>query len=302
MKPLLLALALAGCGSAPDLLGETADVRIETWVEGDPGAGPAELVVQVDAEAGVPLDLPEPEVTGLRFSEVGSPVMERIGDRNVTTRRFRFNGEPGSYEIPAFSVPVEDTDALSVVPSEPVWVDVGQATPDLQGFVEVEEPPKVFRLTTAMIVGAACAGLIAVGAAGGVGLTFWGLGRGGRARELPPESPDVRALRQWEAVRSDPDLDDHAKAVAIATIFREYVEAVLGFPATAWTTSEILRRLEGMVHLPDGNVGRARRILRATDRIKFADDGARNTLFEELDDALRTFVGSTRPTTWKGDP
>ena len=120
-------------------------------------------------------------------------------------------------------------------------------------------------------------------------------------RSLPPEAPDVVALRRWDAVRSDPKLDDFARAVALAVILREYQEAALGFPATTWTTSEILEKLSAMAHLPEGNVGRAKKLLRATDYIKFADAAARQTLFEELDDAFRVFVSTTRPRAWRGD-
>jgi hypothetical protein len=276
-------------------------VAVRTWIEGDAARGVGTLVVQVEADDGLQLDLPEPDVTGLRFTEVGEPQVERIGAHDVTTRRFRFAGEPGSYEIPSLTVRYDDTDAGAVAGSDPVWVDLGQPPPELEDFADIADPAPVFQVTSAMIVGASCVGLTGLGVVGGLVIGFFALNRRGRAKAVPPEPPDVRALRQWDAVRTDDGLSDHDKAVALAVLFREYVEAVLGFAATAYTTSEILRQLEGMPHLPDGNVGRARRILRATDRIKFADAAARAMLFEELDDALRTFVGSTRPRVWEGD-
>lgn len=297
-----LVIACLGCGVPGGDVAEHASdaVQVRTWVEGDASRGVGTLVVQVQAQAGVALDLPEPTTPGLRFAEVGEPQVERIGAEVVTTRRFRFTGEAGSYEIPALGVELDDTDALSVS-SSPLWVDLGQEPAELEDFVDINEPPPVFQLSNAMIAGGVCLGLTGMGVLGGLGIGLWAFNRRGRPGALPAESPDVRALRQWDAVRTDGTLDDHDKAVALAVLFREYVESVLGFPATAWTTSEILRHLEGMPHLPDGNVGRARRILRATDRIKFADAAARATLFEELDDSLRTFVGSTRPRTWQGD-
>lgn len=297
----IVALLLAACGSAaPPVVEAGDDPVVRTWIEGDASRGVGTLVVQVEADASMDLGLPEPEVPGLRFSEVDDGQVEQIGDHVVTTRRFRFTGEAGSYQIPALDVRVDDTDVPTQA-SAPVWVDVGQPPPELPDFADITEPAPVFQVTTAVIVGASCVGLVGLAAIGSVAIGFLALNRRGRTRAVPPESPDVRALRQWDAIRTDTSLDDHDKAVALAVLFREYVEAVLGFPATAWTTSEILRHLEGMAHLPDGNVGRARRILRATDRIKFADAAARATLFEELDDALRTFVGSTRPRTWQGD-
>ena len=58
-------------------------------------------------------------------------------------------------------------------------------------------------------------------------------------------APDVLAIRAWEQVRSDTTMSDYDKCVEISRIFREYVEAVLGFVATAWTTREILTIYKG---------------------------------------------------------
>ena len=113
------------------------------------------------------------------------------------------------------------------------------------------------------------------------------------------EPPDLVALRQWDAIRSDEGLDDETRAQGASRIFREYTEAVLVFPASSWTTSEILRHLQRLAHLPQGNLPRAKRLLRATDRLKFAGESARDELFDELDADLRGFVASTRPSKWQ---
>jgi hypothetical protein len=280
--------ALLSCASpAPAPVGPPPGPEVLTWVEGAPARGVATLVVQVRAPADADLALPEPEIPRLTVTPVDSAIQERVGAQVVTTRRYRLTGEPGSYEIPSLSA----GDAASA----PIWLDLGAPASTLDGFADIVDPAPTYSISTAMVVGSVCVGLTAVGAVGGVALAFSAALRGRRPRELPPEPPDVLALRRWDAVRADPTLDDQAVAVAIATIFREYAEAVLGFPATAWTTREILDHLGSLAHLPDGNVGRAKRILRATDYIKFADAAARDALFDELDDALRTFVGSTRP-------
>lgn len=297
---------LVGCGGADGLQAEPDPaLDIQTWVEGKPARGVATLAVQVTHEGGLDVRVDEPKVPGLRFTEVGQPEEERLGAQLVVTRRYRFSGQAGSYEIPALQAAeirdAGDTDLRVLqAASDPIWVDVGAEPPALDGFADIEDPPPVFQLSNAAIVGVVCVGIGGLGVAGSIGLAFFALS-GRKPSDLPPEAPDVVALRRWNAVRSDPDLDDHDKAVAIAAILREYIEAVLGFPATAWTTSEILEHLGDLSHLPEGNVGRARRVLRATDRIKFADAAARETLFEELDDALRTFIASTRPRAWDGD-
>ena len=116
--------------------------------------------------------------------------------------------------------------------------------------------------------------------------------------EVPAEPPDTVAIRAWEAVRADEALDDERKAQALSRIFRDYTEAALGIPAVAWTTTEILGHLGRMANLPEGNVPRARRLLRATDLVKFAEKKPGTDFFEDLDADLRAFVGSTRPTRW----
>ncbi|MFK7929487.1 MAG: hypothetical protein AB8H79_14925 [Myxococcota bacterium] len=271
---------------------------VKSWVEGDLDRGVGTLVVQVRFDDGLDVDLPEPEVTGLRFTEVGAPVQERLGADVVTTRKYRFTGSEGSYEVPALEAVAQVEGEPVVDASDPIWIDMGGETQALEGFEEIAPRAKVTRLSAAWLVGMVCLGVTALAILGAIFLAFWGLSRRS-AKSVPPEAPDVVALRRWAAVRSDPSLDDHAKAVAISSIFRDYTEAVLSFPATAATTSEVLAHLGRLAHLPDGNVGRAQRILDATDYIKFADGDARDTLFEELDDALRTFVASTRPRQWE---
>ena len=91
------------------------------------------------------------------------------------------------------------------------------------------------------------------------------------------------------------------KAKALSSIFRDYAEAVLSFPASAWTTTEILEKMRSMSHLAEGNVPRARRLLRATDKVKYAEHRPGEDFFEDLDADLRAFVGSTRPHAWKPD-
>ena len=75
----------------------------------------------------------------------------------------------------------------------------------------------------------------------------------------------------------------------ISRIFREHVEAGWGLLRPLDHPRD-LDHLQGLQHLQSGNVPRAKRLLRATDRIKFADAKAALELFDELDAALRGFV------------
>ena len=105
------------------------------------------------------------------------------------------------------------------------------------------------------------------------------------------------ALEAWDRIRGDAALQVEQKATALAELFRVYVEGVLGFEATARTTREILDHLGSLTHLPEGNVHRAKRILRATDLVRFAEDRPRTPeeWLADLDADLRGFVDATRP-------
>ena len=53
-----------------------------------------------------------------------------------------------------------------------------------------------------------------------------------------------------------------------------------------------------MAHLPKGNVPRAKKLLRATDLVKYAEVSPESDFFDDMDADLRAFVGSTRPRSW----
>src|SRR5690606_19878631 len=95
-----------------------------------------------------------------------------------------------------------------------------------------------------------------------------------------------------------PALSDLDRAHALSEITRTYIEAVLRFPATKWSTTETLAHLGRLTALPQGNVPRVRRLLRATDRVKYAGDTPEHALLEEWDADLRALIDATRPRSW----
>lgn len=293
MRWLLLGLLACDASAPPPDASQPVEVR--TWLEGAPGPGGGVLVVQTAFDTDGQVQLPMVSAQGLTVEPLDDPEAERIGEREVVTQRYRFTGPRGSYEIPALEATWSSDDGEQVTAaSSPLFVDVG-VQPPRDGLADIDEPEPVWAVPWATVA--------AVGGVGGlvVGGLWWAL-RGGARREVapvPPEPPDLAALRRWQAVRADPSLDDEEKATALSLLFREYIEAVLSLPATRWTTTEILERLGAMQHLPEGNVPRARRLLRATDRVKYADARTTEELLEELDADLRAFVGSTRPHRWE---
>jgi hypothetical protein len=265
---------------------------------GPPKPGGGTLVVQAEYAADGQVRLPDPEVDRLRFEPDGEPLAEQVGDRSVLTQRYVFRGPAGSYEIPPLVATWTREGESFEASSRSVFVDLDTKPPREGELADIVEPPAVWRVPWGPVL------LVGALFAAGLLIAF----RPRRARELPPElpdPPDVVALAAWDAVRQDPALTIDDKAREVARIFREYVEAVLGFEASSRTTSELLAHLQSLQHLPEGNVPRARRVLRAADRVKYAEDRPRTDVagwLSELDADLRAFVESTRPSSWRREP
>jgi len=294
---MLLASACGpGVPGVGDVLGPSGPVSVDLFLEGEPKPGGGALVVQASFDPEGQLEPPEPIAEGLTFEADGPPKMERVGEHQVIRQRYVFRGSKGAYEIPPLVATWTGPDgAESQAETRAVWVDLGVEAPEVGDLADIVEPPEVWTIPWGPILAVSGAGLLFIG---GIVFAF--------ARPRPTEEarvrrdpPDVRALHAWEAVRADQNLTDEEKAEALSHLFRAYTEEVLAFPASAWTTTEIVAKLKAMTQLPEGNVPRAKRLLRATDRIKFADAKAGEDLFEELDADLRAFVGSTRPAAWQ---
>jgi len=287
----IVLLSLLACAPPPLEPEPVGPAVVRTWLDGAPVAGGGILVVQVEADEALTLDVPEPEVVGLSFVEDGEERVESLGDRSLVTRRYRFSGRPGLYKIGPLSVDWGEGDS-STASSSPLYIDLEVPPPRESELTDPEEAPAVLRLPwTALYCCVSTTGLAGLCL---LLLSMW-MRRERAQPPVPVEPPDVIALRAWTLVLHDSELEDLEKATAISRIFREYLEAVFDFPATAWTTSEILDRLGTLTLLVEKNVPQARALLRATDRVKFADGEAGARLFGELDKDLRSFIDDTRP-------
>lgn len=264
-------------------------VRLKVMLQGTPKGGGGTLIVQAEYDPAGAIGLPEPEVDRLTFTPEGPPQQEPIGDRVVVTQRYVFAGPKGSYEVPPLTARWTPKDGPAFeVQSTPVFVDIDVPPPRDEEPSDIVEPGEIVRWPWVAI--AVVGGLFAVGLA-----YAFRPRRASVAPVAPPVPPDVAAIRAWEAVRDDRALTIDDKAREVARIFRVYVEAVLGFEATSRTTHELLEYLGALIHLPEGNVPRAKRVLRAADRIKFAEHRPDGDWLVELDADLRAFVDSTRP-------
>lgn len=288
---MILGLACADPVVVPDRDEPTVEVR--DWLASLSSAG-GTIAFQVESVPDAQVHLPEPEVEGIEITPDGEPRIERIGDRSVETRFWKFKGESGHYIVPAPSVPWTRGTETGVAEGTALYFDLATDPLKVGDIGDIVEPEPVWTVPWSFVAGAVLIG----------GLVFAGLYIAFRSTKAvpvvkPPEAPDLVALRAWAGVRKDPSLSDFDKALALSRIFREYTEATLHFPATKNTTPETLEQLGDLPHLPEGNVTRAKRLLRATDRVKYADVAPGADVFDELDADLRAFIADTRPSSWE---
>jgi hypothetical protein len=289
---LLLAL-LAACGTdvaapAPEAL----PARVETWVEADERGMVLFTQVTVPTESSWTLD--EPVLEGLRLTPQPERT-EAVGPSRVVTRSWSVRGAPGNYVLPPLCLAVG---GAAPVCGDTLYLDVG-TRPDRSQRADIAEPAATWpELPWALMVGAALA--VAIALAGAADL--WRRRPRPVAPPIPEEPPHVAAIRRWRAVRDDPTLSNEQKALALSEIFRAYVEVTLSVPARAWSTTETLDHLERLPALARLNVPRARRLLRATDRVKYAEARPGGSFFEELEADLHAFVDATRPRSLAPEP
>jgi hypothetical protein len=124
------------------------------------------------------------------------------------------------------------------------------------------------------------AGALAAAALAGLGWYRWKRRRP-PPPPPPPEAPEIIARRAWGQIRAREDLAAEVAAAQLAAVYRGYLEARGGWPATQRTTREILDNLAGS-HTAT-QLGAAKRLLGAMDLVRFAEREARLGIFEELD-------------------
>lgn len=290
----LLAVSLGCTGPGTSTLGTLGAVegtQIELGLDG--GTSGAALRVQVVAPEGAELALTANPPSGLRW---GDPVhtTERIADRQVLTARYPLHTPTGRFTVSEVCVTVDEAEPLC---AEPLFLDLGEP-PDRSELADIVDPGAIWRPP-------AWAGFALLGLA----ISLLALRLAARAAKHapappppPPEAPHLLALRRWEAIRGDASLSPEAKALALSELFRDYLQGCLSFPAASWSTSQILAHLKGLTAFPADQIAPARRLLRATDRVKYAEARPGADLFDALDADLRGFIDATRPRSMEASP
>ncbi len=205
------------------------------------------------------------------------------------------SGETGSYIVtvtPAAPVGaalgangVPTASSPAAPPPVRLFVDLGAKGPtggEMDDLAALPPPPPP---VWPWVVG----GLAGAAVLGGAAVWAWQ-----RFKPVPPppvpEAPEVIARRAWAALRDRADLTPEEIAKAMSEIFRTWVDAAWGFPATRRTTREILDNLAGSFTAVE--LDAARRLLMATDLVKFAERSEHANLFDALD---RDFAALVRP-------
>lgn len=251
---LALLLSVAACRSAPPPTSPAAPV----WVESRSVASGAPVLVHV------PAGTPPPTVEGLTITKVA-------GDADAET--WALSGRDGSYIVP---VPATKDAAGTALPPVTLYVDIGVTGPSggpMEDLATLPPPPEPTPWWVWVVA--------AMGA--GSGVLAVNLIRRFRPKPPPPppEPAHVVARREWAQLRQRRDLAPELLAVELSAVYRRYLQAAHGWPATSRTTREILDNLSGTLLASD--LDAARRLLSAMDLVKFADRGAHEGLFDQLD-------------------
>jgi hypothetical protein len=195
-----------------------------------------------------------------------------------TTEIWEIRAKDGSYVVTA-------TDAAGGVTK--LYVDVGVSGPTggpMDGLAALPPPPpsRWAYYLTALVFGL-------------LGFAVARFVRGKLKKPAPPPIPDpphVIAIRAWGVLRERHDLDDEALARLMSEVFRNFLDATQPFPATKRTTKEIVDNLAST--LTAAELQAARRLLMATDMVKFATRAERANLFEQLDGDFSLLVSARR--------
>lgn len=233
----------------------------------------------------------------LDFGELSAEELEAtvedipVGEQAVF--RYGLSGAEGSYILEPQSFVFTGPEGQEVErESTRLFVDIGTAGPssELEGLFELPPAPESPwpRRLKALSAGLVALALLAL---------WWRRRPDQEPTALPLVPADQEALDAWEQAYTKQGLDDHARALLLSQIYRRYLERVFELPASAFTSAEVLRSIKA--DLSEDQWGQSRRLLNATDRIKYARRGGGSALFEALDRDFRDLIATTR---WRLEP
>lgn len=260
--------------------GEEVFMELHTWTRGDWTL--PELVPGI--QIGDP-DAPRPDLK-MRLDHDSGPVQD--GGRVHTIQRFAIGGPDGSYIVGLGEIEAQGAgDAVRTIEVPPVFVDIGVEPPvagDVGDLLPAPPPPEPPLWPWV----AAASGIVLAG-----GVAWWLMWHRGRDKPLPPPVPaHIVAREAWARARAA-EQDENSLAQALSGILRVYLEDISGWPASARTTREIDGWLAHEKLLDLSHRQQARRILDATDRLKYAREGGGQGFFEQLDVDFEAVIAAT---------
>jgi hypothetical protein len=216
-----------------------------------------------------PLNATLPETEGL----VAAPVGVDPEGRGI----WKLTGKDGSYIL---TIPVGEPPVV-----HRLFIDIGVVGPSGGELEDLQSPPPPPAPLWPYVLTAASATAVSIFAA-----RYLLKKLVPPPAPAPPDPPHLIALREWAALRARTDLTPEALALALSEVYRRYLEATHGWPATSRTTREIL---DNLAHeLTGAQTEQAKRLLSAMDLIKFADRSTHTGFFEALDADFHMLVGS----------
>lgn len=247
---------------------------------------PIALSVEVYTAPGWQVQLQPPHAEGLIVTPAGSEGPQLSGTRERLVKRYRLSGPDGSYIIqPGRGEATSPDGAAQPIEMAPIFVDIGVEGPsggEMKDFAALPPQPHT---PWGWIIGGVVVGVSVIS----VGAWLWS------RRPQPPhpiESPRDRARRRWTHTRQA-SLSDPQQAIALSTIFRDYLEERYRFPASAQTSREVLRALKETVDFSPALQQNLTELLEASDRLKFAREGGGEAFFARLDDSFEAVLNHT---------
>lgn len=196
-----------------------------------------------------------------------------------TPETWALSGADGSYIVTV-------TEAGTAAPTR-LFLDIGVKGPtggEMDDLLSPPPPPPP--LWPWVVAGTAALALVVAG-------SVWALRRFAPPPPPPPALPPHEAARRaWNLLRERADLAPPEVAAEMSTIFRTWIGAAWGLPAPQRTRREILDSLAGMFTAAE--LDSARRLLSATDLVKFAERSQHANLFETLDQDFQSVVKPVR--------
>lgn len=308
---LLLVLAAGCAGEEPVWDEQRPDLVVRATVDRslvEPG-DVITYTVELDWAPGVTPAIPEfgRAIEGLRIEDQTRVGPEEVDGRSTEVFRYELVADkPGSYELPGVEVPyttdqgdrgtagtgtilVEAKDLLGPAddPDAPP-IQLDEQLRDIEGVQPIADPNPALWLVIGGVLF-----LVVVG-----GWAFVVYGRwAAPPLPAPPPPPHEIALLQLRALREQGLLaagEYQPFAYRLSEIFRTYLGARFGFPAVESTTTEILQGMpEPLQRLR--REGDIRRVLDATDYVKYAGRAMDPAELDRLADVCADLVQATRP-------